>query len=384
MIITPVLRVQGYLLELEALLTRRNHAAGVVFVAITAFGMNTLLLALQALGMHWPPVEGYFNQSLLWYTQLVCAVLALFYIGIASYCWQRKHESDYFPLSALLLSTVILVGATLCTLLYGLKDTPLVISLVSAVALTRMWFSTRMLLPGLLISTLLIIVNEVLVSKGILPYAPLLSHPVTSSESVEWWWLVWAAVMFNIISLFMSAQLFFVFQLMECNNLQLQQLALLDGLTGLYNRAAFMDHLSQECARQQRSNKPLHLLICDVDFFKKVNDSWGHPAGDQVLIALAQLLKEISQQHFCFAARFGGEEFVLLLPEKDATQSMAIAEQLRQQFASLQFSSAGHTFSATLSAGLSDISNGDGQQALRMADERLYLAKQAGRNRVQG
>lgn len=379
MIIKPI---RQWLLDLEALLTQRNHAAGVVFVAVTAFGMNALLLAVQGLAMYWPTVGQYFNQSLLFYVQLTCGVLSLFYIAIATYCWQRKHESEHFPLSALLLSTVILVGATLCTLLYGLKDTPLVISLVGAMTLTRMWFSTRILLPGIILSVCLIIGNEILVHKGLLPYAPLLAHPVMISESVELWWLIWAAVFFNIVSLFVSAQLFFVFELIEYNNLQLRQLALLDGLTGLHNRAAFMDHLAQECARQERTQKPLYLLICDVDYFKKVNDTWGHPAGDQVLIALGQLLNALSQQHFCFSARFGGEEFVLLLPEKGLEQSIMLAEQLRQQFASLRFNSDGHTFSATLSIGLSEVICGDGHQALRLADEKLYVAKQAGRNRV--
>lgn len=379
MIIKPIRQL---LLDMEALLTQRNHAAGVVFVAITALGMNTLLLGIQGLAMYWPVVGQYFNQPLLLYVQLSCVLLGIFYIGIATYCWQRRHLSEHFPLAALLLSTVILVGATLCTLLYGLRDTPLVISLVSAIALTRMWFSTRILLPGILLGAILVIANEMLVSRGMLPYAPLLTHPVMTSESVELWWLIWAAVIFNLVSLFMSAQLFFVFELMECNNLQLRQLALVDGLTGLYNRAAFMDHLTQECARQERTRKPLYLLICDVDYFKKINDTWGHPVGDQVLIALGELLKEISQQHFCFSARFGGEEFVLLLPEKDLPQSIAVAEQLRQQFASQQFKADGQAFKASLSVGISQVICGDGHQALRDADGNLYAAKQAGRNRI--
>lgn len=379
MIIQPI---RQWLLDMEALLSQRNHAAGVVFVATTAFGMNALLLGIQGLAMHWPVVGQYFNQSLLLYVQYTCLLLSVFYIAVAAYCWQRRHEAEHFPKSALLLSTVILVGATLCTLLYGLKDTPLVISLVGAIALTRMWFSSRILLPGIILSACLIIVNEVLVTYDILPYAPLLSHPVMTSESVELWWLIWASVIFNIVSLFVSAQLFFVFELMECNNLQLKQLALQDGLTGLHNRAAFMEQLAQECSRQQRNQQALYLLICDVDYFKKVNDSWGHPAGDQVLIALGQLLDDISQQHFCFSARFGGEEFVLLLPQKDLPQSIAIAEQIREQFASLHFNVDGQYFNATLSIGLSEVICGDGHEALRLADENLYAAKQAGRNRV--
>src|SRR5205085_7620259 len=110
---------------------------------------------------------------------------------------------------------------------------------------------------------------------------------------------------------------------------KLQALAITDGLTGLKNHRAFQEKLAEEFERSCRQNLPLSLLLLDVDKFKHYNDTYGHPAGDQVLKMVAALLGE-TVRPADFVARYGGEEFVILLPGMDAEGAVTLAERVRE------------------------------------------------------
>ncbi|NKN33563.1 GGDEF domain-containing protein [Marichromatium bheemlicum] len=157
--------------------------------------------------------------------------------------------------------------------------------------------------------------------------------------------------------------------------------ALFDSLTGLNNRLAYDERITQECERWARYGRPAVLSIWDVDFFKRINDRFGHTAGDNVLKILGKLLRS-SIRKSDFVARFGGEEFMMLLPETTIETAFEVAEKLREQVASSRFQYRGQPVPVTMSCGLAPfIDNDTPEDIYRRADAALYAAKHAGRNR---
>ncbi|WP_369602949.1 diguanylate cyclase [Hahella sp. SMD15-11] len=177
---------------------------------------------------------------------------------------------------------------------------------------------------------------------------------------------------------------------MALHNLHLRQRlrdqSIRDGLTGLYNRRFLDDRLEAEIRRCERAGVPLAILLVDVDFFKHINDTWGHPAGDQVLIKLATLM-QTSVRESDLVCRYGGEEFVLVLPDIQPDQAVERAEALRQRVENTAFviDEAGTRLNLTLSVGVAwyPAMGCRGGQIIRAADIALYRAKRGGRNRVE-
>ncbi|MDY6919759.1 MAG: diguanylate cyclase [Pseudomonadota bacterium] len=172
---------------------------------------------------------------------------------------------------------------------------------------------------------------------------------------------------------------------LEQLNIRLQQLSETDPLTGLANRRFLEHRLRQEWARCSRQQRPLAIVLLDVDFFKQVNDRFGHPAGDACLQQVAGTVQGGLRWPADVAARYGGEEFCLLLPETDSAGAMAVAERVRKQVASASLQTGGKEFSVTISvgiyAGLPE-ANATPEDFIRLADAALYQSKQSGRNQV--
>lgn len=160
---------------------------------------------------------------------------------------------------------------------------------------------------------------------------------------------------------------------------ELEQLATRDALTGLHNRHAFRQRLRDEIARARRHGGSLSLAILDIDFFKDINDRYGHPVGDQVLREVAHRVEGLvrESEHF---ARIGGEEFAWILPDATADGAFAAAERARHSINTTPFSGVG---TVTLSAGVCQLSAVDNQDTVyQRADAALYAAKQQGRDRT--
>jgi diguanylate cyclase (GGDEF)-like protein len=158
--------------------------------------------------------------------------------------------------------------------------------------------------------------------------------------------------------------------------------AITDELTGLVNRRRFMEALDAEIARAQRLNSSVSLLLADIDDFKRINDLYGHPAGDEALRAFADGLREHLRE-IDIAARLGGEEFAVLLPETSLEGALAVAERLRTTIdrrAVLHENDA--PVHLTASIGVAEYRHGSRDDLLRSADAGLYQAKQQGKNRV--
>ena len=163
-----------------------------------------------------------------------------------------------------------------------------------------------------------------------------------------------------------------------------RRLASTDGLTGVYNHRTFQERLSQEIARADRYSRPLSVLIIDVDHFKVYNDTYGHPQGDIVLQDLARLLQEMSRTSDT-VARWGGEEFAIILPETDSVGAQKIGQRLCEQMERYPFPGQElmHGGTLTISIGVATYASASSKEALlQAADTALYAAKREGRNRV--
>jgi diguanylate cyclase (GGDEF)-like protein len=167
-------------------------------------------------------------------------------------------------------------------------------------------------------------------------------------------------------------------------NARLAQLAVTDGLTGLYNHRHFHERIALEVERSQRSGLPLSLLMLDVDHFKQFNDTFGHPAGDEVLRQLARVLADTRRANDV-VSRYGGEEFAVILVDTAKFTAAKVAERVRERTAGHDFTeAAAKAGKITVSIGVATFPDdgSDAEALVRSADTALYAAKRAGRNRV--
>jgi diguanylate cyclase (GGDEF)-like protein len=176
----------------------------------------------------------------------------------------------------------------------------------------------------------------------------------------------------------------FLFEQVEDEKSRLEKLSVTDFLTGIYNIRFFYHRIIEEFSRSQRYGLPISCLMLDIDHFKRINDRYGHKAGDTVLKEFAQLLKRYSRKSDVLA-RYGGEEFILLLPQTSVEGAMSEAERIRKCIADHKFRSLGNKDGLTISIGISvcpheKIKTHD--DLISFADQALFDAKNKGRNRV--
>lgn len=170
-------------------------------------------------------------------------------------------------------------------------------------------------------------------------------------------------------------------------NQKLQQLANLDGLTQVANRRYFDQQIKMQWQQLKQSQQPLSFVLCDVDFFKNYNDTYGHLAGDECLRQVAQTLQHVSQSISTAVARYGGEEFALILPNMTVDSALQIAHTIQEQLALLAIPHSASTVSPylTISIGVACMipnDNSTPNNLIDSADKALYIAKNNGRNRV--
>jgi diguanylate cyclase (GGDEF)-like protein/PAS domain S-box-containing protein len=166
-------------------------------------------------------------------------------------------------------------------------------------------------------------------------------------------------------------------ELVKKNEL-LSKLAITDSLTGLYNSRHFHDQIKRELSRLKRNpDRKLSIILLDIDFFKELNDTEGHQMGDQVLKSLGQVIKVCIRNDVDFGFRYGGDEFVILLPDTDKFQAKVAADRIQKQFAAFKF---GKT---SLSLGITEaIATEEDLSFVKRADEAMYISKREGKART--
>ena len=311
---------------------------------------------------------------------LLSATLAL--MIEAMYQFQRRqapHRWIWWP--------VALVGLTFSALLEHTQArvllSALVLSLQSlqlAWVMWQRWHSTPgrgkwFVLAALALITVALLVRAVANATGILTLQSVVeNHPLQS--------MVFISVMvFNVLANFGM-----VVMVKESADARNETLALTDELTGLHNRRHIQHTLHQQLAQAQRSGQPLGLLLLDVDWFKRINDEHGHLSGDRVLRELAAHLRaQLRTQDII--GRWGGEEFMALLPGTSQAQAQQLAERLRQSIECVRFHAHdGQSLQVSVSMGVHSSQYGahaSAEQLVREADGALYRAKELGRNRVE-
>ncbi len=186
----------------------------------------------------------------------------------------------------------------------------------------------------------------------------------------------------------MRASLITLTHRLDAANRELRRLSAQDSLTGISNRRHFDQTLTQEWRRALRARRPLALILFDIDYFKQYNDVYGHQAGDECLRTVAGNLAQHARRPGDWVARFGGEEFAVVLSETDAQGAVHLAEQMRAAIEALAIPHAGSAVgrAVTISAGVASMvpesASGDRRELVQWADAALYEAKRQGRNRV--
>ena len=173
-------------------------------------------------------------------------------------------------------------------------------------------------------------------------------------------------------------------QLEEVNE-RLQKISATDALTGLYNRRYFDESLKREYARAARNKTPLSVMMIDLDHFKSINDNYGHVFGDEALRQTALRMQDVLKRPGDAAFRYGGEEYVILLPDTNTSAARIIAKQIWSAMRSSQIFHDDQSETITVSIGIATVvpsPNGDPNKLLREADHKLYRAKEEGRDRI--
>jgi two-component system, cell cycle response regulator len=164
-------------------------------------------------------------------------------------------------------------------------------------------------------------------------------------------------------------------------NAELDRMTRTDSLTGLYNRRHLEQELHNQLSSADRHHDPLSVILLDIDHFKNVNDTFGHPAGDLVLDEFARRLNQ-GLRAGDIAGRWGGEEFMVILPRTDLTSAVDVAERIRTLIAATTFNAAGQRITVTVSGGCALGPTEDPGALIQVADTHLYQAKASGRNRI--
>ena len=191
----------------------------------------------------------------------------------------------------------------------------------------------------------------------------------------------------SLLYCYMSVATALVFALMGYaigkRELMITDLALTDSLTSLYNKRYFSSRLEQEFARSIRHNYPIAIIQIDIDFFKKINDTYGHQAGDEVLKSIAIIVKDNCRANE-IAARVGGEELSIIAFDCTEKEAFSLAERIRYKISLLDFTQLGISVPVTASFGVAvaDKSTTKALDVYQHADEALYVAKKSGRNKV--
>lgn len=303
-------------------------------------------------------------------------------VGISPYAVYRLAQGNYLVGTA----DVVIVTSTIIAVLFAWRTGDTVkpgicVSVIFSAAATLI--TIKLGVNGLFWIYPLILFNFFMVSPGKALSATLLVMAALAGHALFWPGTVFESH-YQMISFLVTSGtasgLTFIFASRTRNQRdQLQQLAVLDPLTGARNRRAMNEELKIASASQRRHGDCYAVLVMDLDAFKQINDTYGHQAGDQVLMDFVELLKAHSRKEDRLF-RFGGEEFLLLLPNTDLASLQVVASHLQQQVA-LHLKGPGGP--VTMSSGGAILQRGEHWEAmLQRADQRLYQAKSAGRNRA--
>lgn len=355
-----------------------------LFAAAISCVLFTFFTAISFAAQHIPVMAESANLHVLRFTFWFSIGVIVFWAGYCAVVWQvRKTTPDAHWPSLVLM---YLIGQPLMVMA-ALNGVHAIITGLMLGALPVMGFilfgSRHVLIVITMIWAELILIGAA-VGMGLLPDAPLYQKEKYDPSQSLLWLLMQVLIALPTITV-MLLVVNALLNGLHTREQKILELSRRDGLTGVWNRRYVEELMAHNFAVARRSQTPVALLMVDLDHFKQINDVHGHHAGDKVLQAAAQMLQQ-SLRDIDHIGRYGGEEFVVLLPFCDADTALIIAERCRRALAALTVTVDERIIPVTASIGVSAQSGGIGPDSqhrmLVAADEALYAAKHAGRNRV--
>ncbi len=355
-------------------------AAAASFIAFLGFWL------IQWVAQQNPDARQYYDAVMLGRVQHGLEVAMIVAASLAAYCWRVRASHTEKPWLTFTLTVSLALAYMLLGVAYGIYTTPMGFVIMGVLAVGLVFFDRRAVLAGFVVCLMVFLGNELLMALGWIDYAPLLSRSMFVGDSTQlaWWWAIHLRAIVVVGFLAFFALLMFQLDQLEAQRAALQVLAVTDSLTMVANRRRFNERLDEEVRRRSRSGRPLCVLVCDVDHFKRVNDQYGHHIGDLVLQYIAALLSDSVRANIDVVGRLGGEEFGVLLPETTQEAALEVAGRILEQMRAHEFNLEGHRFRVTVSVGLAECRRGNGEDALRQADVNLYRAKSGGRDQIIG
>lgn len=321
--------------------------------------------------------------GVLWVLQAVLALSTLLLAVSATWLWPRRHWPDQVPhveVTAALSIGLGYVAIAVCGGAFMAGPTQV---LMGVLTIGLMLLQRRTMLIAFGVCAPVFALFDALMVLGIVPYAPAINAQAFQAGEPVWWWSAWRHMVFHVGWIVIASLIFVLFGRLDAVHAKLNRLSATDALTGLANRRAFMERLHAEVRRQARTRRPLSLVLVDADHFKRVNDTHGHPVGDEVLAMLGRLLSMGVRTPVDMAARLGGEEFALLLPDTTVDEAEAVCWRVQQRLAAERLTApSGEPLRITVSMGVVEGLGQSPEQLLRQADHNLYQAKAAGRDRT--
>lgn len=338
-------------------------------------------LIAHGLALSSPEVSIALRPGVVWLLQGILLLSFGVVVWAGAWAWPRRHSREEQPLASLAVALGVGVPYTALTIAVGSFTAGPNLVLLGVFANGLLLFDRRTMLIAFGVCASILMGYDALELAGQVPYAPAITALVFHGDTPQWWWYVWRNVVFYLGLGSVVAVMVVLFGRLDAVHSQLSRLSYTDVLTGLANRRYFMDRLQAELVRQRRTQRPLTLVMMDVDHFKLVNDTHGHPAGDEVLATLAMLMRECVRNPTDLTVRLGGEEFAMVLPDATLREAHVVCARLHERLARHEFMAEGQCFKVTVSMGLAQCHGQDVEALIQQADRQLYSAKQGGRNR---
>lgn len=342
------------------------------------------ILRIEQLRAH-PEVEPYIDRAALTLVErMLFVMVAVFALLLASWLVLRRREGEHDLFVRIAIHAWFGFMAIAAYAVGPYSSTVLVGFLAGGMTAFLLYDVTRAA-SGAALGLGVIVLTTILERLGALPYGPVFAGVVFGGERPPDPWVLWNAFFTVALTCFVLGSTGLVMSLARTRQAELTLLLRTDPLTGLANRRTLEQTLEREVARAARFGAPLAVVLFDLDHFKRVNDTYGHRVGDAVLTAASGVLAA-DVRTIDLAGRYGGEELMLVLPETDLEGARVVAERVRASIEALEVLAGDSRVAVTVSAGCAVLSLprvGDVDTLVRAADDALYRAKSAGRNRVE-
>jgi diguanylate cyclase (GGDEF)-like protein len=347
-----------------------------------AVGSPLLCLAWAAiaLGQLSPEIAAHTHATALHWAHACLATALSVLAAMGVWLWPRRQDKAERFWAELVVALGVGMPFTYLNGLSGLYGSGNNLILLGAATIGLLLLNWRVMLVGITICGLWLIGWDWLTWHEAVPYAGAILPSTFHNEQPAWWWRLWQGLTLYIGLPVAVTMIMMLFASHDALRRKLAQLAITDALTGLANRRHFMDRLAQELARQRRAGRVLTVVSIDADHFKQINDLHGHAKGDEALVMLSHVLSVGIRAPTDLAARLGGEEFALLLPDTSLEEAQVVCRRLQSALTRRSIDTGTGALHLTVSMGLVQALGASAQAILKASDTNLYQAKASGRN----